>query len=59
MKNKNKLKKEKKFYLTIKKIIPQAIAKGNGEKYWKCVFCEQKVATPPNNKKMKKGQRQT
>ena len=24
----------------------KAIAKGKGERYWRCVFCEQKVADP-------------
>ena len=24
----------------------RAIAKGNGERYWRCIFCGQKVADP-------------
>ena len=33
----------------------KAIAKGNGERYWKCIFCGQKVADPAQltNKKMR------
>ena len=33
----------------------KAIAKGNGERYWKCIFCGQKVADPVQltNKKMR------
>ena len=33
----------------------KAIAKGNGERYWKCIFCGQKVADPTQliNKTMK------
>ena len=33
----------------------KAIAKGKGERYWRCIFCGQKVADPAQltNKKMK------
>ena len=47
MKNKKEMKKEICEH--------RAVAKGNGEKYWKCVFCGQKVADPAQltNKKIK------